>query len=831
MVLLAGFASVLARYSRQDDLVIGSPIANRSRPETEGLIGFFVNTLALRVDLAGEPTFRELLGRVRETSLGAFANPDLPFEQVVDAVNPERDLSRHPIFQTVFNFVHATDRTIALPGLTLEAAEGFNGTAKFDLVLELTDRDDGLSGKIEYSTDLFDAATVDRLAGHLRTLLEGAAADPDRSIVSLPLLTEAERQSLVTVSPVALAAPDVASVHDLVSAQAAHTPAALAVASIQDRLSYAELDRRANQLAHHLRRLGVGPDMLVGICLERSTDLVVAALGILKAGGAYLPLDPGYPPDRIAFMLGDAGVSVLLTCQSLRERVPESAATVICLDADWPLIASEPHDAPITNVVPDNLAYVIYTSGSTGRPKGVQITHRSLMNLVAWHLAAFAVTGADRATLVASPAFDASVWEIWPYLAAGASIHVPTDDVRSTPALLRDWLVHEAITVSFLATPLAESVLALPWPADAALRFLLTGGDTLRAAPASDMPFRLVNNYGPTENTVVSTSGLVPPATSTEHVMVPGLGQAIANTRAYVLDDHLQPVPLGVPGELCVGGVGLARGYLNRPDLTAERFIPDPFSSQPGQRLYRTGDLVRCRPDGGFEFLGRLDHQVKIRGFRIELGEIEASLRQHPAVREGIVVTRQDGPTGPRLIGYVVASSGETPRSGDVRDFLRQRLPEYMVPAAIVLLDALPLTRNGKIDRTALPDPARTDEATDFVPPSGPIEETVARIWGNLLGLERVGANDSFFELGGHSLLATQVASRLRDAFGVDLPIRTIFEAPTVAGCAKAIAERQARPSPVAGPAIAPIARSGHRMKLSALTGAREPVVQAPGKD
>lgn len=572
------------------------------------------------------------------------------------------------------------------------------------------------------------------------------------------------------------------TVPEFVAACAAHTPGATAVEAGDERITYRELDERANRLARNLVSLGVGPDVLVGLCFERSLALIVGALGILKAGGAYLPLDPGYPRDRLAFMLEDARSPVLLADHRLAGSLPEGAWRLVAMDACASDLAPGDPLAPDGRVGTDNLAYVIYTSGSTGRPKGVEITHDGLMNLILWHQRAFEVTPSDRATQIASPAFDGAVWEVWPYLTAGASIHIPDEDTRIDPSSLRDWLVEHEITITFLPTPMAESAMVLTWPRDPALRFLLTGADTLHRPPPPSLPFALVNNYGPTETTVVATSGLIPPESSLGPL--PSIGRPITNTQVHVLDENLNPVPDGTPGELYIGGRGVARGYRNRPDLTSERFVPDPFSGVPGARMYRTGDLARTRADGALDFIGRIDQQVKVRGFRIELGEVEAVLVEHPDVHQAVVALKEDAPGGRSLLAYVVPVGGSQPRPDDLRNFLRRRLPDYMVPAGVVPLEALPLTPNGKVDRVALAalQVADSTPADDVDSPRTLIEDRLAGVVCRLLKLEHVGLEDNFFLLGGHSLLGAQLVARLNEDFGVALPLRTLFDIPTVSG-------------------------------------------------
>jgi amino acid adenylation domain-containing protein len=596
-----------------------------------------------------------------------------------------------------------------------------------------------------------------------------------------PLLTEAEQKQLGAWNETAQDYPQDACVPKLVAAQAAARPDAVALVAGCEVVTYGELNSRANRLAHHLRSLGAGPETLVALCLERSPALVVGALGVLKSGAAYVPLDPTYPSERLAFMLNDSQALILLTKQCLAERLPAGSWKVVDLDADARDIAHYPADAPQADPNLGNLAYVIYTSGSTGRPKGVQITHDSLLNLVFWHQRAFAVTHSDRATLQASPGFDASVWELWPYLTAGASVHLPDETIRTDADSLRDWLLAEKIRITFVPTAMAERVMTLPWPRRTPLRVMLTGAETLHHYPSPRLPFVLVNNYGPTECTVVATSGTVP---CNEHADGrPSIGWPIANTQIYILDEQLRQVPPGVPGELHIGGKGLARGYLNQPDLTDEKFIRNPFSSRPESRLYKTGDVACYLPDGQIEFMGRMDDQIKIRGYRIEPNEIVTLLNRHPAVQASQVVAREDNPGDRRLVAYVVPVPGFQPTCAGLRDFLRALLPEYMLPAVFVLLESLPLTSNGKVNRDMLPAPNASNILRDepCAPARTVVEKRIAGILANLLALEQVGVHDNFFLLGGHSLLGTQVIARVRDAFGVELSLRRLFEAPTVA--------------------------------------------------
>ncbi|OLB30613.1 MAG: hypothetical protein AUH05_20520 [Ktedonobacter sp. 13_2_20CM_53_11] len=596
----------------------------------------------------------------------------------------------------------------------------------------------------------------------------------------LSRLRETERQQMATWNATEFIYARDVCVPQLIARQAAATPDAVALIDGDQKLSYREMNQRANQLAHMLQGLGVRPNVLVGVCLERSLDLVVGLLGILKAGGAYVPLDPTYPPERLAFMLEDARADVLVTRKPLAASLPTEGTQVVCLVTDAAALARQSITDPTPASTADDLAYVIYTSGSTGRPKGVQITQNSLLNLVYWHQRAFSVSAADRVTQLTSPAFDATGWELWPYLTMGASVYLLDEEGRTVPALCRDWLVNHAITITFLPTALAEGVMALEWPRTTALRYLLTGADTLHHYPSPSLPFALVNNYGPTEATVVATCGLVPPTEPANGP--PSIGRPIANTQIYILDEHLGQVPIGEPGELHIGGVGLARGYLNRPELTEEKFISHPWSSEPGARLYKTGDLARYLPDGQIAFMGRIDHQIKIRGYRIEPDEIMTVLNGHPAVRTSLVVAREDTPGDKRLVAYLVLAHGAQVASNSLREALAQRLPNYMIPATFVRLDAVPMTPNGKVDRAALPVPDATNTLRDgvTVAPSTPTEERVARIVTTLLEVDQVGIEDNFFLLGGHSLLGTQIIAQVAASFGVDLPLRSLFDAPTV---------------------------------------------------
>ncbi len=787
MVLLAAFQVLLGRYSGQGDVSVGSPIANRTRTETEGLIGFFVNTLVLRAKLEGAATFRELLGQVRQVALGAYAHQDVPFEKLVEELRPERDLSRGPLFQVMFVLQNVPVTEVRLPGLTLAGVEAEAKTARFDLTLELAETEQGLTGGMEFNSDLYEVATVERMLGHLRVLLQAAVEQPDRRLKELPLMGEEERRRVLEEwSGRVEEYPREKALHELFEQQVERTPHAIAVEYEGRRLTYEELNRKANQLAHHLRGMGVGPEVRVGLSVERSLEMVVGMLGILKAGGSYVPLEAGYPAERVEWMKREAGVAVLVAQEKLAEELPAGVEPVVSVDGEWETIARQPESNPEVGVGGGNLAYVMYTSGSTGRPKGVGVPHRAVTRLVLG--ADYVKLGAGEVVLQLAPlAFDASTLEVWGALLSGAKLVVYP---AGTPTLeeLGRALGEYGVTVLWLTAALFEQMQASQGEALGKVRQVLAGGDVLPVGRVKERLAAggvLINGYGPTENTTFSCCHRMEPGEEVgERVSI---GRPITNTKAYVLDGELEPVPVGVVGELYVGGEGLAVGYVSRPELTAEKFVPSPFSQDPGARLYRTGDMVRWLGDGRLEFLGRRDGQVKVRGYRIELGEVEAALRRHPAVAEGVVVAREDVPGDKRLVAYAVAKPGQRVEAAEVREFLGGVLPEYMVPSAVVGLEALPLTPNGKVDRKALPAPDLSEtEGEDFLAPRTPAEEKLACIFAEVLGLEGVGAKGDFFELGGHSLLATQLVSRVRGSFGVELALKDVFEAPTV----EALAER-----------------------------------------
>ncbi|HEX2078241.1 MAG TPA: amino acid adenylation domain-containing protein [Longimicrobium sp.] len=826
MVLLAAWQTLLARHTGREDVVVGSSIAGRNRAETEGLIGFFVNTLAMRTDLSGDPGFRQLLERVRRTALDAYARQDLPFESLVEALRIPRDLSRQPVFQAML-MLHRPQGAFALPGLECEPLEADPGTSIFDLGLYAWDRPEGLRAMLEYNADLFDAATAARFVDRFRTLLEGIAANPDAPLSRLPVMPAGEAAQLSAWNATGRDYPGTECIHELIAKQAAATPDAVAVVFEDERVTYAELDRRANRLANHLRALGVGPEVRVGVCAERSVELVVALLGVLKAGGGYVPLDPGYPRDRLAYMLADSRVAVLLTQAHLADRIPPHGARTVRLDADWPRIAQESDAAPEPGVGLDHLAYVIYTSGSTGQPKGAENEHRGIRNRLLWMQEAFGLDGTD-AVLQKTPfSFDVSVWEFfWP-LMTGARLVVAKPEGHREPAYLARLIGQEGVTTVHFVPSMLQAFLEEPdLSACAPLRRVVCSGEALPAELQTRFFQRLGaglhNLYGPTEAAVDVTWWACAPDDDRRSVPI---GRPIANTQIHLLDARLNPVPAGVAGELYIAGVQVGRGYLGRRGLTAERFVPDPFSAHPGARMYRTGDLARWLADGSVDYLGRADHQVKVRGFRIELGEIEAALAAHPGVREAVVVARTDAPGETRLVAYLTAAGEAAPDAAALREHLRAGLPEYMVPTAFVAMEALPLSPNGKVDRKALPAPeARRDEAVAFVAPRDETERAIAEIWREALGVEQVGVDDNFFDLGGHSLLLVRVHGRIREALGPEVTVVELFQHPTVG----ALAARLARGGEQAAPAREAVDERARRQK-AALERQKQAAMQRRG--
>ncbi|HWI59618.1 MAG TPA: amino acid adenylation domain-containing protein, partial [Bacillota bacterium] len=739
MVLLAAFKALLYRYTQQEDIIIGSPIAGRNRVETEGLVGFFVNTLPLRTRLEGNLTFEQLLARVREGTLGAYAHQDLPFEKLVEELQPERSLDHMPFAKLMFVVQNSLLEEMQWDGVKVQFLEVESDTAKFDATLVWQETSRGLVARVEYNSDLFEPATIGRLLQHLEMLLKGIVANPKQRLAELPLLTEAERQQLlVEWNRTTTDYPRNWCTHQIFETQVERAPQAIALSFGPQSMSYAELNARANQLAHYLKQFHIGPDVPVGICVDRSMEMVVGVLAILKAGGAYVPLDASYPRERLEFMLQDTAAPVLLTQQSLLSRMPHHLAKVICLDADWELVARESRHNLATATQPDSLAYVMYTSGSTGQPKGVAVPHRAVNRLVL-NTDYIHLDATDRIAQVSNFSFDAATFEIWGALLNGGQLVGITKDVALSPRDFARELREQGITAIFLTSALFNQLASEVPGAFESLRTAMAGGEALdpkwvRHVLGHRPPQRLVNGYGPTENTTFTCCYHI--RDLTEAASNVPIGRPIANTQVYILDRHLNPVPIGMPGELYAGGDGVARGYWKRPELTAEKFIPNPFChSQPAAYLYKTGDLARYLPDGNIEFLGRIDQQVKVRGFRIELGEIETVLGQHPGVRECVVTVYGKGVRDRRLAAYFVPGSEPAPKPGELRAFVSEKLPDYMVPAVFVPLTALPLTPNGKVDRKALPAPdqARPDLERKYACPRDAVERQLTRIWENVL--------------------------------------------------------------------------------------------------
>ena len=797
MLLVATFQILLFRYSGQDDILIGTAISDRKRKEVQNLMGFFLNTLVLRTNLSGNPTVRDLLQRVREVVLEAHAHPDVPFELLVKELQPERIVGQNPFFQVLLSLeppLHVDES-----GWTLSQMDIETNTAKFDLSLELDDRPEGLIGRFEYNTDLFDTTTIERMVEHWQTLLASIVANPEQRIAELPLLTEAEQQQILVTwnetgntGNAASTAKDIC-LHQLFESQVERTPKAIAIRAGERHLTYRTLNNKANQLAHHLQKQGVGPEVLVGICMERSLEVVIAMLAVLKAGGAYVPLDPAYPQERIAFMLHDSQAKILLTQRKLLATLAErwehtkQPTSIVCLDSDWTTIAKESATNPISTATSTNLAYVIYTSGSTGKPKGVAIEHHNVVAFVQWALSVF--SSEDLAGVLASTSicFDLSIFELFVTLSGGGCA-ILVENILHLPE------IPSSVNVTLLNTvPSALNELLHGHRLPASVRTVNLAGEALPRSLVEriyeqETVQRVFNLYGPSEDTTYSTYTLVE-----RNAPAITIGHPIANTQVYILDAYLQVVPVGITGELYLSGDGLARGYLHRPELTDERFIPNPFRQQPGARMYKTGDMARSLPDGSIEFLGRIDHQVKIRGFRVELGEIEEVIKQCAGVQETVVVAREETAGDKRLVAYVVAQDGQPLSNQSLRSYLQEKLPGYMIPASFVLLNTLPLTPNGKIDRKALPAPGYTSAdgmaATDegFAAPLMTIHHQLIKLWEELLNVHPIGMQDNFFDLGGHSLLAARLLTEIERVNGKRLPLATFFAGATIEHLANAI--------------------------------------------
>ncbi|WP_375514724.1 amino acid adenylation domain-containing protein [uncultured Nostoc sp.] len=827
MTLLAAFATLLYRYSGQEDINIGSPIANRNRSEIEPLIGSFVNTLVLRIRIQDNPSFAELLTQVQQVALSAYEHQDAPFEKVVEGLQPERNLSHNPLFQVMFVLQNTAMGKLELPGLSLTPLALEAVTSKFDITLSMEEKEEGLTGSWEYSNDLFDEQTIARMAENFQVLLEAIATNSQQPIGQLPLLTNSQRhQLLVEWNDTVTKYPINKTIPQLFEEQVQKTPHVIAVVFEDEQLTYQQLNTKANQLAHSLQKLGVKPEVLVGICVERSLEMVIGLLGILKAGGAYLPLDPTYPQDRLAFMLEDAQVPILLTHSQLISSVPPHQARVICLDTDWATIAQCSQENLHSEVNAENLAYVIYTSGSTGKPKGAMNTHRGICNRLLWMQEAYQLTASDRVLQKTPFSFDVSVWEFfWP-LIVGTRLVIAQPGGHQDSSYLVKVIIQQQITTLHFVPSMLQVFLEEPKvTACNCIKRIICSGEalpvSLQARCFTVLHAELHNLYGPTEAAVDVTAWKCQRDSNMSTVPI---GRPINNTQIYLLDSDLQPVPVGVPGELYIGGVAVGRGYLNRPELTPEKFISNPFCNSKGAegqgkttlspvtKLYKTGDLARYLRDGNIEYLKRLDHQVKIRGFRIELGEIEAILSQYSTVHQTVVIVREDLPGDKRLVAYLVLNQEEAPTINELRRLLKQQLPEYMVPNAFVILDTLPLTPNGKVDRRALPAPDKSSfDDKSFVPPRTQSEKQLAQIWSEILNVQPVGIKDNFFEMGGHSLMAVRLMVKIGQEFGKTLPIATLFQFPTIEDLANHLGTDKDTPSPSI---LVPVQPKGNKTPL-----------------
>jgi amino acid adenylation domain-containing protein len=789
MTLGAGFMALLHRYTGQEDILIGTPTSGRKLDESGNSIHRFDNTVVLRSQFAEHLNFRVLLRQMRERTLGAFAHSDLPFEQLVAEMAPEHDPSHAPVVQVMFVFKGAEEASQASKHNGNQSPRA--GISGHDLTVFLSETENGIKGAVEYSTDIFEAETIQRLCGHYQTLLTSIALNPAQSIAELQMLTEREQTKILYDWNATQTEFPQVCVHQLFEQQVSLHPDSIAITFEERQLTYRELNERANQVANYLQKRGVGPEVLVGVCLERCPEVLIALLGIWKAGGAYVPLDPAYPADRLSFMVKDSAAKVLLTDNKHKPLFASFTGEITCLDSDWPAIAQESPSNLKPSSAPSNLAYVMYTSGSTGTPKGVMVLQSGLVNYLSWAIKSYSVQSGGSVPVHTSTSFDLTVTGLYPPLLVGGRVEILAEDVggQSLVKALRNGKDRSLVKITPAHLELLNQQIK-PEEARGSTRVFVIGGENLVAeslalwrkfAPET----RLINEYGPTE-TVVGCCTYEVAAGDPVSGSVP-IGRPIANTLLYILDRHLKPVPIGVMGELYIGGAGVARGYLNRPELNQERFLADPFIRQTGSRMYKTGDLARYRKDGTLEYLGRVDNQVKVRGYRIELGEIEATLASDPSVKSCAVLVREDEPGNKQLVGYVVPREGSSPTAESLRQFLKQKLPEYMVPAHFVFLDSIPLTQNGKVDRKALPAPSFGNVSTEGESgePRTETEKALAEIWSKLLKVERIGIHDDFFDFGGHSLMAMKLVSQIEERFGMNMPLAEFLEAPTIAGLAE----------------------------------------------
>jgi amino acid adenylation domain-containing protein len=787
MIFLAVFKVLLFRYSGQTDIIVGTPVANRNHIEMEKIVGFFINMLALRSDMSGNPSFKDFLSRIKEISIDAFANQDLPFEQLVDILQPSRDMSIHPVYQVMFAFHNFSFPPVNLSEITLKNTMIDRGASQLDLWLSLWEEEDGFKGIIEYSEELFDKSTVSQMIRNYLTLLQSIVDNPQERIESLLLLDETEKNKVVyEFNHTQVELPEHPCFHLLFEQHAKQTPHKTAITFENREITYGELNSRSNQLAHFLMELGVGKDVLVGVYIERSLEMMIGVLGILKAGGAYVPLDPTYPEERIGFMIEDARMPVILTQDKLETSIPKNEAVIICLDTDWNDIAQQDTRTPHLDAKGENLAYVIFTSGSTGRPKGVQVPHHAVLNFLVSMSQQPGFSTEDVLLAVTTLSFDIHVLELYLPLIVGSKVVIVSRETASDGDQLLKSLQRSRATVMQATPSTWRLLIAAGWQGNNGLK-VLCGGEAFPRDLVKELLTRagsVWNMYGPTETTVWSSCYQI--TDGDDPVLI---GQPIANTQTYILDHLLQPVPIGVSGELHIGGDGVTRGYLDRPELTEKQFIPDPFRSENNARLYKTGDLARIRSDGNLEYVARIGTQVKVRGFRIELGEIESILSEHRSVNKCVASVREDQPGDVRLIAYIVAKDSEEISTTSIRKHLRNKLPEYMVPQHYIALEELPLTPAGKVDRKNLPKPERdfAMESSEYVAPNNEIEEILAGIWQELLGVNRIGIDENFFDIGGNSLIALRLMHRINDNFQVNLPVRQLFETPSVSELASSV--------------------------------------------
>lgn len=780
MTLLSAFVALLHRYSQQYDIVVGVPLAGRNQTEIENLIGFFVNSIVIRTQLPTDISFTELLQKVKAISLEAFAHGDLPFEKLVEELHPIRDVSRNPLFQVLFQMATAKDTTSHTSHKKSMGIDVILNTSKFDLTLSMREENGKLLGYFEYNTDLFFPQTIERLTCHYINLLQAIVDSPLRVISGFEFLDIKEKQQLLfdwnnNSNPY----PIDELVHQLIEKRAIEWPEQIAIFTDIDKISYAELNSQANQLAHFLIREGITPDAMVVVCIERSVKMVVTHLAILKAGGAFVPLDPAYPAERLAFTMNDSGASFLIIDEHLKVQLLTGTDIRIVTDRDWKAIEDFPVYTPKVSLLPANRAYVIYTSGSTGKPKGVELSHGGLLNLVHWQIETYEISRRDCCLQMATPAYDAYVYELFPCLASGATVYLMDDFTRTSPSQLKDKLIEKGVTISILPTSLAESILNEPWPDVVPLRILGTAGEKLMRLPLNPLPFKFLNLYGPTENTVIASYWPVATELTQEF---PPIGRPVTNVQLYILDNRLNPVPVGISGELFIGGEAIARGYLNRPGLTAEKFVPDPFAGKPGRRLYKTGDLVRYLPDGNIDFIGRIDNQVKLRGYRVELEEIEKVIREHAAIREAVVMLKDIYSGDKAILAYVSLHPGDNPSAEMIRTFLKDKLPAFMIPSFIIILDDLPKSISGKVDRKALPNPNELAfvNGNDYDPAVTPMEMTISNVWKKFMRVEKISVNKNFFDAGGHSLMMAQVHHYLREKLDTQISLIDLFQFPTI---------------------------------------------------